>query len=184
MNSAIDLSPRRTHGFLSVGMCILLLLARFVVLDQGAATIALLAIFYLAILVVSRAHLTLVTLHRAWLPLVLGIGMIVLARVLLSAPFPSRTTAIGVLTSLLAGVAEEGLFRGALFARLEPFGRTSAIVVCAAAFALVHVPFYGLAALPIDFGAGLLFGWQRSDAGSWAVPAATHAFANLLAVLP
>jgi hypothetical protein len=29
----------------------------------------------------------------------------------------------------------------------------------------------------------LLFGWQRQVTGSWGVPAATHAVANLLVVL-
>ena len=40
-----------------------------------------------------------------------------------------------------------------------------------------------LAALPVDVGAGLLFGWQRWASGTWTVPAAMHAFANALVVL-
>jgi len=36
---------------------------------------------------------------------------------------------------------------------------------------------------PVDLGAGLLLSWQRWAGGSWGVPAATHAAANLLAVL-
>jgi hypothetical protein len=47
----------------------------------------------------------------------------------------------------------------------------------------VHIPSYGLAALPVDLGAGLLFAWQRWVSGRWTVPAATHAAANLLAVI-
>ena len=47
----------------------------------------------------------------------------------------------------------------------------------------MHIPSYGLAAFPVDLGAGLLFGWQRWAAGTWTVPAATHAAANLLAVI-
>jgi len=49
-------------------------------------------------------------------------------------------------------------------------------------FALVHLPAYGTAALPVDLGAGLLLSWQRFASGRWTVPAATHAVANLLAV--
>jgi membrane protease YdiL (CAAX protease family) len=49
-------------------------------------------------------------------------------------------------------------------------------------FALVHLPAYGLAAMPVDFGAALLLGWQRYASGRWTVPAVTHAVANLLAV--
>jgi membrane protease YdiL (CAAX protease family) len=50
-------------------------------------------------------------------------------------------------------------------------------------FAAVHVPLYGWAALPVDLGAGLLLGWQRHASGTWLVPAATHAVANLLVVV-
>jgi membrane protease YdiL (CAAX protease family) len=49
-------------------------------------------------------------------------------------------------------------------------------------FALVHLPAYGLAAMPVDLGAALLLGWQRYASGRWTVPAVTHAVANLLAV--
>jgi hypothetical protein len=51
------------------------------------------------------------------------------------------------------------------------------------AFALIHVPAYGWPAFPVDFGAGLLFSWQRLSTGRWSVPAATHAAANLVAVM-
>jgi len=50
-------------------------------------------------------------------------------------------------------------------------------------FAAVHVTVYGLWVLPLDLAAGLLLGWQRRATGSWAVPAVTHAVANLLVVL-
>ena len=57
------------------------------------------------------------------------------------------------------------------------------MVGSAVLFAAVHVTVYGLWVLPLDLAAGLLFGWQRQVTGSWAVPAATHAVANLLVVL-
>jgi hypothetical protein len=37
--------------------------------------------------------------------------------------------------------------------------------------------------VPVDLGAGLVFGWQRWASGTWTVPAATHAADNVLAVL-
>jgi len=80
-------------------------------------------------------------------------------------------------------VAEEALFRRLAYARLERFGAAVAIAGSAILFGLVHVPAYGPAALPVDVGAGLLFGWQRWASGTWTVPAATHAFANALVVL-
>jgi membrane protease YdiL (CAAX protease family) len=58
-----------------------------------------------------------------------------------------------------------------------------AIACSALLFGLVHVPAYGIAALPVDVGAGLLLGWQRWASGTWTVPAATHAFANAVVVL-
>ena len=58
-----------------------------------------------------------------------------------------------------------------------------AVTASALVFALVHVPLYGIAVLPVDLGAGLLFSWQRAATGRWSVPAATHAAANLLAVI-
>jgi membrane protease YdiL (CAAX protease family) len=80
-------------------------------------------------------------------------------------------------------VAEEALFRRVAYGRLERFGALVAIVGSASLFALVHLPAYGVAALPVDLGAGLLLSWQRWASESWTVPAATHAAANLVAVL-
>ena len=47
----------------------------------------------------------------------------------------------------------------------------------------MHVPLYGVAAFPVDLGAGLLLSWQRWASGTWTVPAATHTAANVLAVM-
>jgi membrane protease YdiL (CAAX protease family) len=80
-------------------------------------------------------------------------------------------------------VAEEALFRGAVFGLLERRGVALAVVGSSLAFALIHVPAYGWPAFPVDLGAGLLFSWQRLSTGRWSVPAATHAAANLLAVM-
>jgi membrane protease YdiL (CAAX protease family) len=88
-----------------------------------------------------------------------------------------------VALNLAAAVAEEAFFRGFLFGRLEAWGMRAAIVGSAAAFALIHLPLYGWAALPVDLGAGVLLSWQRAASGRWTVPAATHGLANLLAVL-
>jgi membrane protease YdiL (CAAX protease family) len=85
--------------------------------------------------------------------------------------------------SLLAAVAEEALFRRVAYPRLERWGAVVAVAGSATLFAAVHLPLYGVAAVPVDLGAGLLFGWQRWATGSWAAPAATHAAANLVAVL-
>ena len=85
--------------------------------------------------------------------------------------------------SLLAAIVEEALFRRAAYGWLARYGVSIAVVGSALLFAAVHLPFSGLAALPIDFGAGLLFSWQRWASGTWTVPAATHSAANLVAVI-
>jgi len=96
-------------------------------------------------------------------------------------PIPVGPGAIPL--SLLAAVAEEALFRRAAYGALEPAGAVVAIGVTSLLFALIHVPLYGVAAFPVDLGAGLLFGWQRWASGTWTTSAGTHAAANLLAVI-
>jgi membrane protease YdiL (CAAX protease family) len=98
-----------------------------------------------------------------------------------SIPFPVARSAIVLNT--LAAVAEEAFFRRFLFGRLVRHGAAVAVVGSAVLFALVHVPAYGLPVLWVDLGAGLLLSWQRWASGRWAVPAATHALANLMAVI-
>jgi sodium transport system permease protein len=108
----------------------------------------------------------------------------VAAAVLVAGPTPPLPAGVAALAlSLLAAVAEEALFRGALYGVLERWGPALAIGVSAVLFALAHIPTYGPSAVPVDLGAGLLFGWQRWASGRWTVPAATHAAANLLAVI-
>jgi membrane protease YdiL (CAAX protease family) len=116
------------------------------------------------------------------LALVWGFGAVVVAASVSGSPVPLPWSAAALPLSLLAAVAEEALFRRLAFARLEPFGAAVAIVGAAVLFGLAHVPAYGPSALPVDVGAGLLFGWQRWASGTWTVPAATHAVANALVV--
>ena len=115
--------------------------------------------------------------------LLMGIAAVALSASVAGTPVPLPWSAAALPLSLLAAVAEEALFRRLAFARLERFGAVVAVAGSALLFGLVHVPAYGLAALPVDVGAGLLFGWQRWASGTWTVPAATHAFANALVVL-
>jgi membrane protease YdiL (CAAX protease family) len=89
--------------------------------------------------------------------------------------------AIGL--NVVAAVSEEAFFRRFLYGALLPFGAPVAVLLSALVFALLHVPLYGGAVFWVDLGAGLLLGWQRWATRSWAAPAATHALANVLAVL-
>ena len=80
----------------------------------------------------------------------------------------------------LAAVAEELFFRRFMYGWLLRWGAGLATGGSAAAFAAVHFPAYGMRALPIDFAAGLLFGWQRWVSHDWWPPALTHVAANIL----
>lgn len=83
-----------------------------------------------------------------------------------------------LLVMCVAG-AEELVFRGVLFDAVSRAGGVVvAAVVCALAFALVHVPLYGWRALPLDLGAGLWLGGLRVLAGGVAAPAIAHALAD------
>jgi membrane protease YdiL (CAAX protease family) len=150
--------------------------------------VPLLAVGYLGLLAATLA----VGGHRAdrerrgplgWgVPLVLGLVGVVGAGVVAGPVADRRVGGVAVGLALLAAVAEEALFRRVLYERLLRFGVVAAVVGSAVLFALVHLPAYGLASMPVDFGAALLLGWQRYASGRWTVPAVTHAVANLLAV--
>jgi membrane protease YdiL (CAAX protease family) len=114
----------------------------------------------------------------------LGLGLTgVVGAVVVGGPVADRR--VGVVAgglALVAAVAEEALFRRVLYDRLLRFGVVGAVLGSAVVFALVHLPAYGVAAMPVDLGAALLLSWQRYASGRWTVPAVTHAVANLLAV--
>jgi membrane protease YdiL (CAAX protease family) len=115
----------------------------------------------------------------------LGLGLAAVAVVWRAAePLPPLALSPAALPlSVAAAIAEEALFRRLVYGHLLRWGAPVAIGGAAVAFAVAHLPAYGVAALPVDLGAGLLFGWQRWAAGTWTVPAATHVAANLLAVI-
>ena len=117
-----------------------------------------------------------------WLAVMaLGIAAFAVARVL-RPPHVGPVTLLSVALATLAAVAEEAFFRRLVYGWLAGAGPGLAIGVTALAFAAVHVPGYGIEALPVDFAAGLLFGWQRWATGGWAASAVTHVTANLLQV--
>jgi membrane protease YdiL (CAAX protease family) len=111
-----------------------------------------------------------------------GLGAFVVARVAWTA-LPAPATAWGVAATVAAGVAEEGVFRRLLYDRLSGPGPVVAVLGCAALFALVHVPAYGVASVPVNLAAGVVLGWQRWASGDWRSPAVTHAVANLIQLI-
>ncbi|HEX9694804.1 MAG TPA: CPBP family intramembrane glutamic endopeptidase [Actinomycetota bacterium] len=160
-----------------------------VALDPNAAPL-LLAGLYLALWGVSTApHVPSpagATAARVMsLPGALAIGAVavVLVRFTADPVVPPDRRLIAVALGLAAAVAEEAYFRRLLHPVAAFGGAVVAIVAGAALFAAMHWPSYGSAAMPLDFGAGLLFAWQRWATGSWTAPAATHALANLLSAV-
>ena len=153
-----------------------------------AFAVPLLAVGYLALLTVALGVGERRTDRKSngplgWgVPLALGLVAVVGAGVVGGPVADRRVGGVAVGLALVAAVAEEALFRRVLYERLLRFGVVAAVGGSAVVFALVHLPAYGLAAMPVDLGAALLLGWQRYASGRWTVPAVTHAVANLLAV--
>jgi membrane protease YdiL (CAAX protease family) len=179
--------PAALVGWVVVGGGIAFLLAR-PALGGTAAALPLLAAGYL---VLGAAALAVgatgghggARAPLGWMvPLALGLAGVAGA-VVVGGPVADRR--VGVVAgglAVVAAVAEEALFRRVLYDRLLRFGVVGAVAGSAVVFALVHLPAYGVAAMPVDLGAALLLSWQRYASGRWTVPAVTHAVANLLAV--
>ena len=184
--ASIDLERRDGRSaMIVIVLGIFVLGVRPLVTDPSGTRAALFAASYLTIGLASIA----IPLGRdrprlaPRLALLMGLAAVAGAARVAGSPVPLPWSWAALPLSLLAAVGEEALFRRLAYARLERFGALVAIAGSALLFGLVHVPAYGMAALPVDVGAGLLFGWQRWASGTWTVPAATHAFANAVAVL-
>jgi membrane protease YdiL (CAAX protease family) len=90
--------------------------------------------------------------------------------------------AIAVWTPIVAAVAvaEEVALRGVLFDAVRLWGGDGwALVATTALFALMHIPLYGLGALPLDLAVGLMLGGLRIVSGGVLAPAVAHVIADL-----
>jgi membrane protease YdiL (CAAX protease family) len=168
---------------LALGVCLLLL--RPLALGRPGTTL-ILAAMYVALAAVSLVVPPRSAGRRLLNPVVafgLGAGAILLAGLVAGPHLPVPMAGQAFALNSLAAVSEEVFFRRFLFDRLTPFGPTAAVLVTAFLFALIHVPLYGMPALWVDLGAGLLLSWQRWATGRWTTSAATHVLANLVAVI-
>ncbi len=177
-------APVATAALVATG-CVALIARLAILYEPPAVRVVLLAALYASML--AGALLVPASHDRARLRpwLVLGIGLSAVGAAALAAGRPAAVpfSAWALPLSVLAAVAEEALFRRTAYALLQPAGAAVAVVATAVMFALIHLPLYGPTVLPVDLGAGLLFGWQRYASGTWTVPATTHVAANLLAVM-
>jgi membrane protease YdiL (CAAX protease family) len=161
---------------------LMLLLRRYAVGTEAAATLFVAIVVLLAMISIAAPMRPVVTTPRLSEPLVIAIGVAAVASTLLLGPgIPLPQTSMAIFLNAGAAVAEELFFRRFLYGSLERLGPVVAIAVSASLFALVHVPLYGVSVVWVDLGAGLLFSWQRWASGSWRAPAATHVVANILA---
>ncbi len=168
---------------LAIGLGLVALAGRRPSRGAMAVTVAVGLIGIIVPLAPQRKRQTLIPRTRSsswWIALLLGMAAMV-AVAMLPEAFSVPVGRSLVLASVVAAVGEEAFFRRLTYGWLARWGDALAISVTAAAFALVHVPAYGPQVLPIDFAAGLLFGWQRWMTGGWSAPALTHVTANLLA---
>jgi membrane protease YdiL (CAAX protease family) len=95
-----------------------------------------------------------------------------------SAPIGMLPSWAVVITAV--AVAEEVLLRGVLFDALTAWrGDVVAVGVAAVAFGLLHVPLYGIGALPLDIAVGVWLGGLRLAGGGITAPATAHAVADL-----
>jgi membrane protease YdiL (CAAX protease family) len=183
-------SPRSGHprtfavvALVSIG--IFALLARGYVLGTPNQS-AVMAEIYLGLAVVSLA-VPLAARERPRLTTarVIAIGVLAFAAAtfLVRPQFPLPRGPEVLALNTLAAFSEEAFFRRLVYGVLERWGASLAIAGSALLFAVLHVPLYGTAALWVDLGAGLVLSWQRWASGTWTASGATHAAANLLAVL-
>jgi membrane protease YdiL (CAAX protease family) len=96
------------------------------------------------------------------------------------ASFPLGWYPAWAAVAIVVSVAEEAFLRGVLFdAVARRVGVDAAIVAGALVFGLMHAPFYGWRAVPVDLAVGLVLGVARAAAGTWTAPAIAHAAADL-----
>ena len=74
---------------------------------------------------------------------------------------------------------EETAIRGALYRRWsEEAGPAAAVIAGAVVFALIHLPRYGLGAMPLDAAVGLSLGGLRAVTGRVLPCAIAHTIAD------
>ena len=166
------------------GIAVLLLRLR-ILQTLDTTRVGLLTAVYAAILVTSLLVPVARDIARLSPALVIAVGLagVGLAALAGGRPVSASLGAAALPLALFAAVAEEALFRRAAYGGLARAGAVTAVAGSALLFAAIHVPLYGVAAFPVDLGAGVLLSWQRWASGTWTVPAATHAAANVLAVM-
>jgi membrane protease YdiL (CAAX protease family) len=112
-------------------------------------------------------------------------GAVLVAAALVGRPVlvltpPASTFAAWSPFLVAVACAEEAVLRGALFGAAErACGTPAALLLTTIAFGFMHVPLYGVQALPLDLAVGLWLGGLRVLTGGVAAPAIAHTLADL-----
>jgi membrane protease YdiL (CAAX protease family) len=109
-------------------------------------------------------------------------GALLRTRGLVATPLSPWLLGAWMPATVLVAAGEEAVLRGALFTELRrTSGDTSALVGTTIVFGLIHLPLYGLGALPLDLAAGLLLGALRLRTRGVAAPLVAHVAADMVA---
>ena len=93
---------------------------------------------------------------------------------------PNAAIALWSPVVAIIAVAEEVVLRGSLFTAVREWrGDGAALVATTLVFALMHLPLYGVGALPLDLAVGTLLGGLRIVSGGVLAPAVAHVTADL-----
>lgn len=183
------LAAAAPSGLLLVSLGGALLLRMMAAGGEGAASIPAGLVFAAALLYLAAA-----SGWRPARPHLLGIGIGLAGGAILLAfpiwqrldvpqsaiPLPLSAFPLWGISVTLVAVAEEVFLRGALFRLTERMaGTLAAVAVTSIAFALIHVPLYGPAVLPLDLAVGVWLGGLRVLSGGVAAPATAHVVADL-----
>jgi membrane protease YdiL (CAAX protease family) len=120
---------------------------------------------------------------RSWAVGLLAAVLLVVPALLhtgVQATMPAGAFPLWALGTAAVAATEEAFLRGAFF---DAVSRRSspdvAVVLAAVAFAVMHVPLYGVHVLPVDLAVGLVLGAARLAGGSWTAAAVAHVGADL-----
>ena len=181
-------APRRAVGLTGLVLGAALIRALLLPLGDLLSTLVF-GVFLLAIAWVERRAATLPSpasgrgnVGRTW-SLLAGLMVGAVLLVPLTAGSPSARGLDGFWTwaalAALIATLEEIAIRGALYRRWsDESGPVAAIVVGAVVFALIHLPRYGLGAMPLDAAVGLALGGLRALTGRVAPCALAHTIAD------
>ncbi len=137
-----------------------------------------------AVVVLAGIELTPVPWGGVAAGLVAGAALVALSlvgvTVMVGPRAPAATLAWWVPLVSLVAALEELVFRGVLFEMVrDRSGATVALAVTTVLFALIHVPLYGIGALPIDVCVGVFLGCLRIATKGVTAPLVAHVVADL-----